>query len=62
MLGPLLFLIYINYLDSEISSDVRKFADDTKIGRLIRSESDVICLASRLGQDEGVDKQMANAI
>ena len=36
---PLLFLIYINYLDSRISSD-SKFIDDSKIGRIIRSEPD----------------------
>ena len=37
ILGPLLFIIYINDLDSEISSDISKFADDSKIGRIIRS-------------------------
>ena len=33
--GPLLFLIYINDLDSGVSSDISKFADDSKIGRII---------------------------
>ena len=48
VLGPLLFLIYIKDLDSGISSDVSKFADDTKIGRVIRSDSDVIALQADL--------------
>ena len=41
VLGPLLFFIYINDLDSGISSDISKFADDSKIDRIIRSESGV---------------------
>ena len=40
-LESLLFLIHINDLDNGISSDISKFADDSKIGRIIRSESDV---------------------
>ena len=41
VLGALLFLIYINDLDSGISSDISKFADGSKIDRIIRSQSDV---------------------
>ena len=48
VLGPLLFLIYINDLDSGISSDISKFADDTKIGRVIRSDLDVFALQTDL--------------
>ena len=32
VLGPLLFVIYINYLGLGLSSKVSKFADDTKLG------------------------------
>ena len=31
VLGPLLFLIYISYLDDDITSNVLKFPDDTKV-------------------------------
>ena len=38
VLGPLLFVIYINDLDENIGSMVSKFAVDTKIGRIADSE------------------------
>ena len=53
VLGPLLFLIYINDLDSGISSDISKFANDSKIGRIIRSESDVKDLQGDLDKVDG---------
>ena len=38
VLGPLLFVIYINDLDANIGGMVSKFADDTKIGGIVDSE------------------------
>ena len=40
VLGPILFLIYINDLDDDITSKVLKFADDTKVFRKIKSDAD----------------------
>ena len=40
VLGPVLFVIYINDLPTELQSDVYLFADDTKIFRTIANESD----------------------
>ena len=40
VLGPILFLIYINDLDDDITSKVLKFADDTKVFRKIKSDED----------------------
>ena len=38
VLGPILFLIYINDLDASITSNVLKFADDTKLFRKVNTD------------------------
>ena len=48
VLGPLLFLIYMNDLEDEISSSVLKFADDTKIFRELKGNKDCSILQSDL--------------
>ena len=41
VLGPLLFLIYINDIDTDLFSKICKFADDTKIGHAVATEDEV---------------------
>ena len=44
VLGPLLFIIYINIMDTELTNDIAdiisKFADDTKVGSKVNSKAD----------------------
>ena len=40
VLGPLLFLIYINDLNDNITSNVLKFADDTNVFRKVNHDGD----------------------
>ena len=40
VLGLVLFLIYINDLDDNITSNVLKFADDTKVFRKVNTDGD----------------------
>lgn len=40
VLGPLVFLIYINDLDCDIASKISKFADDTKLGGIALNKGD----------------------
>ena len=41
VLGPQLFTIYINDLDTEIEGSIAKFADDTKIGGTISCNEEI---------------------
>ncbi len=40
VLGPLLFIIYINDLDVGLNNRISKFADDTKIGNSVLTDAD----------------------
>ena len=48
VLGPLLFIMYLNDLDTDVSSNLSKFADDTKIGRVINGVEDCQALQNDL--------------
>jgi len=50
VLGPILFIIYINDLDNNIISKLNKFADDSKLGKGIKSSEDVECLRQDLAK------------
>ena len=50
VLGPLLFLLYINYLRYVVSSHVRLFADDCLLYRPIKTKQDEIALQEDLTQ------------
>ena len=50
VLGPLLFLIFINDLDDSVTmiDIIKKFADDTKVGQVMVNEEDRLKLQSAL--------------
>jgi ribonuclease P/MRP protein subunit RPP40 len=48
VLGPLLFLLFVNELPSWIKNDMRMFADDTKVWCRIRTATDSITLQEDL--------------
>jgi hypothetical protein len=51
VLGPILFLIFINDLDSVAAVEMlRKFADDTKLGQTVRTPEDVEKLQTALDE------------
>ncbi|KAF2353821.1 Reverse transcriptase domain [Trinorchestia longiramus] len=48
VLGPLLFIIYINDLDVGIISKINKFADDTKLSHRAFTQRDRVTIQSDL--------------
>jgi ribonuclease P/MRP protein subunit RPP40 len=52
VLGPVLFLIYINDLDDGIISKIAKFADDSKLGKSLCSAADIRLLEDDLSSLE----------
>ena len=50
VLGPLLFLVYINDLPEKISSTIRIFADDSYIYKVIENPNDIIDLQNDLNK------------
>ncbi len=40
VLGPVVFIIYINVVDVGLNNLISKFADDTKIGKSIHTDED----------------------
>jgi ribonuclease P/MRP protein subunit RPP40 len=41
VLGPLLFLIYINDIDEVVASKILKFADDTQLYGVVANQQDI---------------------
>ena len=59
VLGPVMFLLYINNINNNISSSLRLFADDCIIYRIIKSEQDHLQLLHTVYE---WSQKMANAL
>ncbi len=57
VLGPLLFLIYINDIDEGIAGKILKFADDTKLFGRVGTEDDINSLREDLSKLVGWSKE-----
>jgi hypothetical protein len=50
VLGPLLFLIYVNDMEKTVKSNLSKFADDTKLFKHVSSQEDTYTVQEDLNQ------------
>ena len=50
VIGPLLFILYVDDLPDTIKNSIRMFADDTKIWAVVKSDQDVTSLQSDLDE------------
>ena len=48
VLGPILFLIYVNDIPETVNSNLKMFADDTNIFRILKNKSDCEILQADL--------------
>ncbi len=48
VLGPVLFIIYINEIDVGLNNFISKFADDTKLGNSVMTDRDRMSLQEDL--------------
>ena len=65
VLGPLLFVVYINDIDEQIVSKIVKFADDTKIYHIVQSPRDIENIAVTSPQTSSITSMvqgLANAL
>jgi len=50
VLGPLLFLLYINDIETDVTSEIRLFTDDCIVYRTIKSSTDCVVLQSDISK------------
>ena len=58
MLGPLLFLVYINDMPEVIKSTIRLFADDSLLYRIIGNKEDQIILQEDFRRLEELERKL----